>query len=315
MKKRGSLILLYLLASTLVFAAIDLKSEPRIPSTLIHYTEDALHSVMGPRLGLGQRLLAHLKEEATHYTLTLELDGASLVIPIPLNVEAEPSYLADSLRYDGLALIDPPELMIDLVTRTSVIATAPNHKVRVGDRFWATDAQNKHLGLLTTRRVEEHQLIMHQVSGKPLEVGLALERGPKVPLSISALFDFKDSVALQVATELPFGGYPFFLVFEGGSFFNEGGYLGGGLRARLSFSQLFGTNSSLWRNLGIGATATTGVVYSPIDEWSMYAMGTIALEYTLGRWVLFGGVGERIRATVESFHYGLFFSTGTAYTF
>jgi len=82
-KRIGTLVLL-LLVNSLIFSAIHVQSGPTIPGALIDHTEEALNTVMGPRLKENQELRGFLTEEADRYLLTVNLDGRELMIPIPL---------------------------------------------------------------------------------------------------------------------------------------------------------------------------------------------------------------------------------------
>ncbi len=315
MKRIGTLVLL-LLVNSLIFSAIHVQSGPTIPGALIDHTEEALNTVMGPRLKENQELRGFLTEEADRYLLTVNLDGRELMIPIPLSWEAEPSYISDSLVYDGLALLDElPPLMIDVISKTSVLVENPDPSVRVGDRFWAIDARGNRIGLLGVRRVDESWLLLQQEGGKTLQVGMGLVQGPEIPVYLSMSIDAQRVFGVHAGACIPLRLYPFSLAVEGGTLGGREFSLGAGVKARVSFSQLFGTGWTPFRALSFNAAVSGGGAYSLGRGWGGYVQGTFLLEYVLGRWIIFAGGGERMRAFGLSVHDGLFFVAGTAYTF
>ena len=314
MKRIGTLILL-LLTGALIFPAIHVQGGATIPFQLIDHTEEALNTVMGPRLKENQELRGFLTEEADLYLLTVTLDGRELMIPIPRAWEAEPSYISDSLVYDGLALLDDlPPLMIDALSKTSFLAEDPDPSIRVGDRFWAIDARGNRVGLLGVRRADE-QLLLHQEGGKALQVGLGLVPGPKIPIHLFASADRRGVFGIHAGASVPLGIHPFSLIFEGGALGGGEFSLGVGVKARVSFSQLFGTAWAPFRGLGISAGVLGEGVYSRSEGWGLAVQGIFLLEYVLGRWIIFAGGGERVRAFGSALYDGLFFAAGTAYTF
>lgn len=308
--------MLLLLASSPIFSAIRLQSGPTIPLVLIEHVEDALSSVMRPRLTEDQTLNAFLEEEEDRYRLTVEVKDRHLVIPIPFSWETEKSYLSDSLVYDGLALLDDlPSMMIDFISKTSVLSESSDPSVRVGDRFWAIDARGNKVGLLGVRRVDDRRLLLQQEGGKALQVGLGLIKGPKIPVHLASSIDAQGVFGFHAGAHIPLRIYPFSLSVEGGLLGGREFSLGAGIRARVSFSQLFGTGWAPWRALSFSAGVLGGGIYSLSNGWGLSVQGTFLLEYALGRWIIFGGGGERVRVFGSSLRDGLFFTAGTAYTF
>ena len=314
MKYLASLIVL-LIGSTLLFGGITLSSEAMIPSSIFIQSQQALTEVMGPRLGVDDELTAHLQMGKERYELVVQLNERSLTIPIPIELGNPASYIADSLVYDGLSLIsDLPPFHIQALSSTSV--QAPSGSAAVGDRYWALDTQDRRHGLLTTRRVDDEGTLLHQISGKELAIGLGLVKAPKIPLSLGVVIHPQETVGVDLNGAFPTPWYPFSVLVETAYRFGEEFTLGFGLRTELAFSQLFGTKWALGRNLGLSATVSGGGAYHPESGWGVYVRGAFSLEYTIGGWRIFAGGGENALVFEDkSFHYGLFFHLGTAYTF
>ncbi|MBG0766494.1 MAG: hypothetical protein H0S77_02725 [Spirochaetaceae bacterium] len=319
-----------LVLSLLVFAFAMLP----LSSAQLAFTHDAdvpQEVVEGVQRALEDALVERLPEEGVlsavlegggqgEFSLVLSYGERQLTYTLLGEAKEYEKRLATALNYDGLSLFDTlPSLSLTSFSGREFGAKVDEHSYKEGDRFTVLDAKGRAQGVVVVTRVAEEEgvLLLSQLSGKPLFLGMELkEQGNKsVALSFSLNKNLASAVDLMLTW--PLAMHPFSAQFGLGATLTSRIHGSIGLSAKLPLSQFSSAQNALVRNLSLDATALFSAGYDTSLQDSFYqASGEVGVACVLSNWTLSLALGNRVAASEALLlEQGLFLKLTTAYTY
>ncbi|WP_320123060.1 hypothetical protein [uncultured Sphaerochaeta sp.] len=316
-----SLIFLVLILLPLSSAQLVFTHDATMPQEVVEGVQRALEEALVDRLDEEGELSAVLeKDEMGEYALSLSYGERQLTYRLLGEASGYEKRLVTALNHDGLSLFASlPDLRLTSFSGRGFGAKVENSPYREGDRFTVFDAREREQGVVVVSEVAEEEglLLLSQLSGKPLFLGMELrERGNKsVSLSLSLNKDMDPSLDLIHTWPLPM--HPYAVQFGLGATAPSRIYGIAGLSAKLPISQLSSARTSLVRSLSLDASVLFSSGYdTSIQEVFYQASGELGVTYALPNWALSLSVGNRVAASNAALlEQGLFLKLTTAYTY
>lgn len=316
-----SLMFLVLILSPLSSAQLVFSHDATVPQEVVEGVQRALEKALVERLDEEGELGAVLeKDERGAYVLSLSYGERQLTYRLLGEASGYEKRLVTALNHDGLSLFASlPELSLTSFTGRGFGAKVENNSYAEGDRFTVLDARGRAQGVVVVSEVAEEEgvLLLSQLSGKPLFLGMELrERGNKsVALSLSLNKDMDPSLDLIHTWPLPM--HPYAVQFGLGATATSRIYGSIGLSAKLPLSQLSSARNPLVRSLSLDASALFSSGYDLSREELFYqATGELGFTYSLSAWSFSLSVGNRVAASnAVLLEQGLFLKLTTAYTY
>jgi hypothetical protein len=316
-----SLLFLVLILFPLSSAQLVFSHDATVPQEVVEGVQRALEKALVERLDEEGELGAVLEkdERGEEYVLSLSYGERQLTYRLLGDASGYEKRLVTALNHDGLSLFASlPDLSLTSFSGRGFGAKVENNPYAEGDRFTVLDARGRAQGVVVVSEVAEEEgvLLLSQISGKPLFLGMELrERGNKsVALSLSLNKDKVSSLDLIHTWPLPM--HPYAVQFGLGATATSRIYGSIGLSAKLPLSQLSSAMSPLVRSLSLDASALFSSGYDQSREELFYqATGELGLTYSLSAWSFSLSVGNRVAANNTALlEQGLFLKLTTAYT-
>jgi hypothetical protein len=316
-----SLLFLVLILFPLSSAQLVFSHDATVPQEVVEGVQRALEKALVERLDEEGELGAVLeKDERGAYVLSLSYGERQLTYRLLGEASGYEKRLVTALNHDGLSLFASlPELSLTSFTGRGFGAKVENNSYAEGDRFTVLDARGRAQGVVVVSEVAEEEgvLLLSQLSGKPLFLGMELrERGNKsVALSLSLNKDMDPSLDLIHTWPLPM--HPYAVQFGLGATATSRIYGSIGLSAKLPLSQLSSARNPLVRSLSLDASALFSSGYDLSREELFYqATGELGFTYSFSAWSFSLSVGNRVAASnAVLLEQGLFLKLTTAYTY
>ncbi|WP_319757984.1 hypothetical protein [uncultured Sphaerochaeta sp.] len=316
-----SLIFLVLILFPLSSAQLVFSHDATVPQEVVEGVQRALEEALVERLDEEGELSAVLeKDEMGEYVLSLSYAGGQLTYRLLGEASGYEKRLATALNHDGLSLFASlPDLRLTSFSGRGYGAKVENSLYAEGDRFTVLDAREREQGVVVVSEAAEEEgvLLLSQLSGKPLFLGMELrERGNK---SVSLSFSLnKDMVpVLDLIHSWPLPMHPYAVHFGIGATGSSRIYGSVGLSAKLPLSQLSSAQNPLVRSLSFDASVLLSSGYdTSIQEMFYQASGELGLTYSLTDWSFSLSAGNRVAASNRALlEQGLFLKLTTAYTY
>ncbi len=316
-----SLLFLALVLFPLSSAQLAFTHDADVPQEVAGGVQRALKDSLVERLPEEGVLNAVLEcGEQGEYTLSLSYEERELTYTLLGEVEEFEKRLATVLNHDGLSLLETlPALGLTSFSGRGFGAKIDDPSYKEGDRFTVLDVKQRAQGVVVVAHVarDEGVLLLSQLSGKPLFLGMELkEQGNKsVALSFSLNKNMNSAVDLLTSWPLPM--HPLSVQFGLGATMTSRIYGSIGLSAKLPLSQFFSAQNALVRNLSLDATTLFSAGYdTSLQELFYQASGEFGVTCALSNWALSLSVGNRVAASNAALlEQGLFLKLTTAYTY
>lgn len=320
MKRLTFVILaIWLLLSPVFAAELRFVSAQSVPLSVQNAVRKALQRSMLPRLDFEQVLFARLGEG---YRLELEVDEKQLVLDLDPTISDLEHFIVSNLTYDGLALLaSRPQRGLEFVTEKGfALSVEDESQMPVGSSWHVLDGNGRKRGTVIAsyyRQGEPNLVLLQQLAGKQLLVGMGLVRAKELPLSVELSMDLNGLFGLSALASSRLGLYPFRVVYGLSSPELSSIYAVLGVQSYLPLSHVAGSSSHVVRNLGIEARVLLGGGTSFSQSgFLIYSEGSLGVVYHAGSWALSVEGGNRLIVSSEQVvHKGLFLRFATAYTY
>ena len=315
------LLFLTLTLSPLTAAQLAFTYDADVPQEVVEGVQRALEDALVKRLPEEGVLSAVLEgDEQGAFFLTLSYGERQLTYTLLGEAKEYEKRLATALNYDGLSLFETlPSLCLTSFSGREFGAKVDEHSYKEGDRFTVLDAKGRAQGVVVVTHVAEEEgvLLLSQLSGKPLFLGMELKEQGNKSVALSFSLNQNLTSAVDILLSWPLAIHPFSVQFGLGATMTNRIYGNVGLSAKLPLSQLFSARNALVRNLSLDATALFSAGYDTSLQDSFYqASGEVGVSWALSNWALSLSLGNRVAASEASLlEQGLFLKLTTAYTY
>nr|WP_319777317.1 hypothetical protein [uncultured Sphaerochaeta sp.] len=320
---RLALSLLFLLLTLLPLSSAQLvfSHDATVPQEVVEGVQRALEEALVERLDEEGELSAVLEiDEMGEYALSLSYGERQLYYSLLGEASGYEKRLATALNHDGLFLFSSlPDLSLTSFSGRGFGAKVENPSYTEGDRFTVLDAREREQGVVVVIEAAEAEgvLLLSQISGKPLFLGMELRERGNRSLSLSLSLNKDMDPSLDLIHVWPLSMHPYAVQFGLGTTTPSRIYGIAGLSAKLPISQLSSAQNPLVRSLSFDASVLFSSGYdTSIQEMFYQASGELGLTYGLPNWALSLSVGNRVAASNSALlEQGLFLKLTTAYTY
>ena len=316
-----SLMFLVLIISPLSSAQLVFSHDATVPQEVVEGVQRALEEALVERLDKEGELSAVLeKDEMGEYVLSLSYGERQLTYRLLGEASGYEKRLVTALNHDGLSLFASlPDLRLTSFSGRGYGAKIENSLYAEGDRFTVLDAREREQGVVVVSEVAEEEgvLLLSQLSGKPLFLGMGLRESGNKSMSLSLSLNKDMDPSLDLIHTWPLPMHPYAVQFGLGATGASRIYGSVGLSAKLPLSQFSSARNPLVRSLSLDASALFSSGYDLSREELFYqASGELGLTYSLTNWALSLSVGNRVAASNAALlEQGLFLKLTTAYTY
>ncbi|NCC65882.1 MAG: hypothetical protein EOM15_14645 [Spirochaetia bacterium] len=321
--KRLALLLSVLLCSAQVYTAslvVDIQGS--VPISVEEAVSRALERSMLVRMSEEQTLYATLVNsiEDVAYHLHLRVEERELSFNISKELKNLEKFLVSSLAYDGLVLLEPPDLLsVGFFAPTGYGMYLQGEKVQENTIYKVLDGRNFVRGRVVVSNVSADKSIgfLTQFEGKELGLGMVLQKEKSDQFGLSVSFDalYEPFFCLEYAKNLPV--HPFSFSLGLGTLGYDTLELSVLLGAKLPLSALFGSSRHLGRNISLGSSVSLSLGYR-FSESQLYGRGrgSVSVIYHIQDFSFSLSVGNQVSVTGDRIlSRGLFLSLLTAYTY